>query len=62
MYWHENFTRYRGRSEGGGHNSPGAEKFQQCHKYFLQHRRFAFLKTSGPNMGAPNLLLAPAAT
>ena len=25
----------------GGHNSPGAEKAQQCHKYFLQYSIFA---------------------
>ena len=33
----------------------GAEKSQQCHKHFC------FRKTSGSNMGAPNLLLAPGA-
>jgi len=32
----------QGRNEGGkgGHNSPGAEKSQQCHKYCLQYSTF----------------------
>jgi len=25
----------------GGHNSPGVEKSQQCHKYFPQYSAFA---------------------
>jgi len=37
----------------------GAEKLQQCHEYFLQ-QHICFRKTSGSNMGAPNLFLAPA--
>jgi len=61
----------RGVTRGeGGHNSSGAEslwerrmtaggaeKSQQCHKYFFQYS--CFRKTSNSNMGAPNLLLAP---
>ena len=38
----------------------GAEKSQQCHKYFLQ-KHICFRKTSGSNMGASNLFLAPGA-
>jgi len=38
----------------------GAEKSQQCRKYFLQ-QHICFQKSSGSNMGAPNLLLAPGA-
>jgi len=37
----------------------GAKKSQQCHNHFLQCSTFCFRKTSGYNMGAPNLLLAP---
>jgi len=60
-----------GRNEGGkvGSDSPsaeslrsaeGAEKFQQCCKYFLQ-QQICFRKALGLNIGAPNLFLAPSA-
>jgi len=53
----------KGRRITGG----GAEKSQQCHKYFLQYSKFAFERTQiyrGAKLrpgGAPNLFLAPGA-
>jgi len=38
----------------------GAEKSQQCHKYFLQ-QHICFRKASGSKMGGPNLFLAAGA-
>ena len=38
----------------------GAEKSEQCLKYFVQ-QRICFRKISGSNTGAPNLFLAPGA-
>jgi len=53
---------YQGRNEGGqGHNSRGAEKSQQCRKFFLHPQYIYFRKTSYSNMGLPNLFLAPGA-
>jgi len=30
-------SQWRNEGDAKGHNSPGAEKSQQCHKYFLEH-------------------------
>jgi len=70
---HFDFDFYRNEGVQGWRNSPGAESLwgrrmtaasakmpQQCHKYFLE-QRICFRKTSGSNMGAPNLFLAPGA-
>jgi len=61
--WHQG--RNKGRGKGGAiprapNHYWGAEKSQQCHKYFLQ-QHVCFWKTSGSSMGAPKLLLAPGA-
>jgi len=48
----------RGAQFPGRRITTGAEKSQQCYKYFLQ-QLICFRKTSGSNMGAPNLCLAP---
>ena len=48
---HRKFTSYHwkmlatGRGVTRGHNSPGAEKSQQCHKYFRQNSTFASERT-----------------
>jgi len=73
MFSYTSWLQRRNEGGQGGHNSPGAEslwgrrmtvggadKSQQCHKYFLQ-QHICFRKTSGSNMGAPNLFLAPGA-
>jgi len=39
----------------------GAEKPQQCHKYFLQYSTLAFERPQVRTWGAPNRLLAPGA-
>jgi len=59
---------YPGASYYGGAESlregritaEGAEKFQQCHKYFLQYTTFAS-EISQVRTWGPNLLLAPGA-
>jgi len=46
----------------GASNDCGvAEKSQQCHNILSSIQYICFRKTSGSNMGAPNLLLAPGA-
>jgi len=72
----QRFRKIQGRNEGAGkgtqfhghriamrppNDSWGAEKSQQCYKYFSSIQYISFRKTSGANMGAPNLLLVPGA-
>jgi len=69
---HVNVQCVQERDEGvkGRHNSPGdkitmglrndcggAEKSQQCHKYFLQHSTFASERPQVRTWGAPNFTL-----
>jgi len=47
----------QGRNDGGK-NYVGAEKSQQCHKYFPQHSTFASERPQGPPWGRGTKLLS----
>jgi len=50
----------RGNNFAGAESLWGTKKLQQCHKHFSK-QDICFRKTSGSNIGAPNVFLGPGA-